>query len=84
MADIRQEEVILGYPWLKEYEPKFSWKHGALDKQYQPGVLTSIHRQEVHARALTTEEKERIVEELEPRARGATTDLAIAAKDENL
>ena len=84
IADIGQEEVILGYPWLEEYKPKFSWKRGALDKQYQPVVLTSIHLQEVQTRALTTEETEQIVEELEPRARGATTDLAIAAKDENL
>ena len=82
IADIGQEEVILGYPWLEEYEPKFSWKHGTLDKQYQPVTLTSIHPLEVQARALTTEEKKQIVEELEPRTRGAATDLAIAAKDE--
>ena len=25
IAGIRQEDVILWYPWLMEYKPKFSW-----------------------------------------------------------
>lgn len=42
VADIGQEDIILGYPWLVEYGPKFSWQHGTLDNQYQPVILTSI------------------------------------------
>ena len=53
-----------------------------LDKQYQPVVLTSTHPQEAQMWALTTTEKESILEELEPRTQDAATDLAIAAKEE--
>jgi hypothetical protein len=28
ITDIGREDVLLGYPWLSTYEPRFSWKHG--------------------------------------------------------
>ena len=31
VSNIGREDVILGYPWLAMFEPKFSWAHGTID-----------------------------------------------------
>ena len=41
VTDISREDIILEYPWLAIYEPKFSWQHGTLDDSYQLVVLAS-------------------------------------------
>jgi hypothetical protein len=38
-AETGDEDVLLGYPWLSVYEPKFSWKHGVIDEHNLPIVL---------------------------------------------
>ena len=42
ITDIGKEDVLLGYPWLATYEPRFSWKHGTIDEANLPIVLRSI------------------------------------------
>jgi hypothetical protein len=43
IMDIGREDVLLGYPWLSTYEPRFSWKHGTIDESNLPIVLRSIN-----------------------------------------
>ena len=31
ITDLGQEDLILGYPWLATFEPKFSWADGTID-----------------------------------------------------
>ena len=42
IMDIGREDVLLGYPWLATYEPRFSWKHGTIDEANLPIVLRTI------------------------------------------
>ena len=90
ITDIGREDVLLVYPWLATYEPRFSWKHGTIDEANLPIVLRTIkpsHPRDVIVRYLSTEEREDIVQELEreaggepPAIRTTATELAIAAQ----
>ena len=42
VSDIGRENLILGYPWLAAFEPRFKWKEGVLDPQYLPITCQSI------------------------------------------
>ena len=42
VSDIGRENLILGYPWLAAFEPRFKWKEGTLDPQYLPITCRSI------------------------------------------
>ena len=42
ITDIGREDVLLGYPWLATYEPRFSWRHGTIDEANLPIVLRTI------------------------------------------
>ena len=42
VSDIRRESLILGYPWMAAFEPRFKWKEGTLDLQYLPITCQSI------------------------------------------
>jgi hypothetical protein len=68
ITDIGREDVLLGYPWLSTYEPRFSWKHGTIDESNLPIILRTINphnRRDVVARYLSTDERADIVAELE-------------------
>jgi hypothetical protein len=59
ITDIGQEDVLLGYPWLSMYEPRFSWKHGTIDESNLPIILRTINpseQRDVVARYLSTDE----------------------------
>jgi hypothetical protein len=43
VTDIGREDVLLGYPWLSTYEPRFSWRHGTIDESNLPIVLCTIN-----------------------------------------
>jgi hypothetical protein len=32
ITDIGSEDILLGYPWLASFEPKFSWRHAVIDE----------------------------------------------------
>jgi hypothetical protein len=36
ITDIGNEDILLGYPWLASFEPKFSWRHAVIDEQVLP------------------------------------------------
>jgi hypothetical protein len=42
ITDLGLEDLILGYPWLANFEPKFSWKDTAIDTSYLPIVIRSL------------------------------------------
>ena len=43
VTDIGHEEVLLGYPWLTTFEPKFGWKRAIIETTALPIILTSTH-----------------------------------------
>ena len=89
ITDIGREDILLGYPWLATYEPRFSWKHGTIDETHLPVVLKTIRptdRRDVLTHYLSTETRESIIEQLQneshggpPEIRNAAVELAIAA-----
>ncbi len=84
ITNIGHEDVVLGYPWLAAYEPKFSWRHATIDETILPVVLRSINPQEPQESIIahTQSEKEEIVNELEQQCTIKTmaTKLAIQAQ----
>src|SRR6202012_2509626 len=42
VTDIGGEDVLLGYPWLAEYELKFSWRHTTIDENALPVIIKTI------------------------------------------
>ena len=42
ITDLGNEDLILGYPWLANFEPKFSWKEGVIDTSYLPIIVRSL------------------------------------------
>jgi hypothetical protein len=90
ITDIGREDVLLGYPWLSTYEPRFSWRHGTIDESNLPIILRTINpqdRKDIVLRYLSTDERAEIVQELErevsgepPIIRNASVELAVAAQ----
>ena len=68
VTDIGSEDLLLGYPWLAMFKPKFGWKDAIIETRALPIIITSMHpidSQTVIAGLQTQEEKEVIVQELE-------------------
>ena len=42
VTDLRGEDLILGYPWLSIFEPKFRWKDAAIDTSFLPIIIQSV------------------------------------------
>jgi hypothetical protein len=89
VMDIGHEEILLGYPWLATYEPKFNWKSAVIDERILPIIISSINpriprNRPVIATALTDETKQTIVRQLESECtiRGVATELAIQAGEQ--
>ena len=84
VTDIGNEDILLGYPWLATFEPKFGWKDVIIETQALPIIISSTHPVELRlviARLQSQEEKEEIVHQLEETTtiRGIATELAIQA-----
>ncbi len=72
ITDLGIEDVILSYPWLSTFEPKFSWKNGAIDTTLPPVVIrlpdwhTLVLRPTIWStrigRTVTEEAKQKIVD----------------------
>jgi DNA-binding transcriptional regulator YiaG len=41
VTDLGEEEIILGYPWLKVFQPKINWKSATLDEEMHPLVIST-------------------------------------------
>jgi hypothetical protein len=86
VTDIGHEEVLLGYPWLAMFEPKFNWKSAVIDERVLPIIISSINPrnikyQPIIATGLSEDTKQSIIRQLEAEChvRGVATDLAIEA-----
>jgi hypothetical protein len=70
ITDIRHKEVLLGYPWLATFEPKFNWRSVVIDECVLPIIISSINPQVIQNQpiittALLEETKQTIVRQLE-------------------
>ena len=92
VTDIGNEDILLGYPWLATFEPKFGWRDAIIETQALPIIISSTHpiiissthpinSRTVIAGLQSQEEKEAITHELEETTtiRGIATELAIQA-----
>jgi len=43
VTNIGNEDIILGYPWMAAFEPKFTWKQGIIDEKELPVILQSVN-----------------------------------------
>ena len=85
VTDLGQEDLILGYPWLATFEPKFSWADGTIDTENLPIIvkplnwetrLTKTTISRTTAEPISTQERAQIVEELEEECFTISTRLA--------
>jgi hypothetical protein len=86
ITNIGSKDILLGYPWLASFEPKFSWRHVVIDEWVLPVVISSINPQQIKtqptiAATLSHEDKLHIICTLESQStiRGVSTELAIQA-----
>jgi hypothetical protein len=66
VTNIGHEEILLGYPWLATFEPKFNWRSAIIDERVLPIIISSINpwafqNQPTIATALTEQTKQSIV-----------------------
>ena len=85
VTDLGQEDLILGYPWLATFEPKFSWADGTIDTENLPIIVKSLNWEtrltkttisRTTAEPISTQERAQIVEELEEECFTISTRLA--------
>jgi hypothetical protein len=43
ITDIRSEDLLLGYPWLATFEPRFNWRSAIIDKHTLPVIISSVN-----------------------------------------
>ena len=74
ITDLGHEDLILGYPWLAIFEPKFGWADGTIDMEHLPVIVKSLNWETRLTKAtisqatvepISIQEKMQIVEELE-------------------
>jgi hypothetical protein len=70
VTDIGHEEVLLGYPWLATFKPKFNWRSTVIDERILPIIISSINplilqNQPIIATTLTEEAKHSIIRQLD-------------------
>jgi hypothetical protein len=66
VTDIGHEEVLLGYPWLVMFEPKFNWRSAIVDERILPIIISSVNpciirNQPVIATVLSEDTKQSII-----------------------
>ena len=85
VTDLGHEDLILGYPWLATFEPKFSWANGTINTENLPVLVKSLNWEtrltkttisQTIAEPTSIEEKTQIMEELEEECFSISTRLA--------
>ena len=85
VTDLGHEDLILGYPWLATFKPRFSWADGTIDMEHLPVIVRSLNWEtrltkatisRIATEQMPTQEKEQIVEELEEECFTISTRLA--------
>ena len=87
ITNIGKEDILLGYPWLTTYQPRFQWREATIGEEALPIVIRSVNpciqrQQPVIAKAVAEHIKTLIVQQLEAQSciKTMSTDLAIAAE----
>ena len=89
VTDLGHEDLILRYPWLATFEPKFSWADGTIDVENLPVIIRSLDWEtrltkttisQITAEPVSVQERMHIVEELEEECFTISTRLAQEAK----
>ena len=89
VTDLGHEDLILGYPWLATFEPKFSWADGTIDVENLPVIIRSLDWEtrltkttisQITAEPVSVQERMHIVEELEEECFTISMRLAQEAK----
>ena len=68
VTDIGNKDILLGYPWLATFKPKFRWRNAIIETKALPIVISStrpVDSRTIIAGLQTQEEKEEIVRQLE-------------------
>jgi hypothetical protein len=70
ITNIGREEILLGYPWLAMFKPRFDWRSATMAPQFMPVIISSINpciiqSQPIIAATLSETEKHSIVQQLE-------------------
>ena len=74
ITDLGHEDLILGYPWLATFKPKFSWADGTIDMANLPVIVRSLDWETrltkttiswIMTEPVSVQERTHIVEELE-------------------
>ena len=85
VTDLGHKDLILGYPWLATFEPKFSWADGTIEVEYLPVIVKSLNWETrltkttiatMEVEPMTTQQKTQIVEGLEEGCFTISTRLA--------
>ena len=48
ITDLGTEDLILGYPWLAIFKPKFKWRDASINVEYLPIIIQSLNWQKIH------------------------------------
>src|SRR6266702_2747152 len=43
VTNIGSEDIVLGYPWMATFEPRFTWRNGVINEQELPIILRSVN-----------------------------------------
>ncbi len=43
VTNIGNEDIVLGYPWMAAFEPKFTWKNGVINEKELPIIIQSVN-----------------------------------------
>jgi len=43
VTNIGNEDIVLGYPWMAAFEPKFTWRSGVIDEKELPVIIQSVN-----------------------------------------
>ena len=54
VTDLGGEDLILGYPWLSTFEPKFRWRDAAIDTSFLPIIIRSVDWRKSHIKPIIT------------------------------
>ena len=85
VTDLGHEDLILGYPWLATFKPKFSWADGTINVENLPVIVKSLNWEtrltkttiaQTEVEPMTVQQKTQVMEELEEECFTISTRLA--------
>ena len=47
ITDLGTKDLILGYPWVAVFEPKFQWRDASINVEYLPIIIQSLNWEKI-------------------------------------